>query len=234
MKNLTTLALLWLLALVPALAQTSSETRSVDAFSAIEVSSGVELNLVAGQPQRVDVSAETPELRERIKTEVRGGVLKITFDRKMNELVGKKNFVKNLRVNVTAAPLTALSASSGSIVTVAGPYATETLKLEVSSGAVLKANFTATSLQANVSSGGVATVAGKIQRLDVNSSSGGVFKGADLQAATCDASASSGGTISVAVQESLSAQASTGGGVRYFGSPAVTKRTSTGGNVSKQ
>lgn len=231
MKNITTLALLWLLALVPALAQTSSETRSVSTFSAIDVSSGIELNLVAGQPQRVDVSAETPELRERIKTEVRNGVLKISFDRKVSEMFGKSSFVKNLRVNVTAAQLTALSASSGSTVTVAGPYATETLKLEVSSGAVLKANFTATSLEAQVSSGGVATVAGKIQRLDVRSSSGGVFKGADLQAARCDASASSGGTIAVAVQETLAAKASSGGEVRYSGSPSVSKNTSSGGSV---
>ena len=231
MKNLTTLALLWLLALVPALAQTSPEVRSLANFTAVEVGNGIELNLKAGQPQLVEASADTPEHLARLKTEVENGVLKITFDRQLNEAWGKKNFVKNLRVNVTAAALTALSASSGSQVLVAAPYAAEALQLKVSSGATVVAAFTATSLQASVSSGGVATVTGKIQRLEVTSSSGGNFKGADLQTTQCEASASSGGSIAVAVQETLSAKASSGGGVRYSGSPAVTNKSSSGGSV---
>jgi hypothetical protein len=231
MKNLTTLALLWLLALVPALAQTTPEVRSVAAFRAVEVSNGIELHLVAGQPQRVEASADTPEQLARLKTEVRDGVLKISFDRQLNEAWGKKNFVRNLRVNVTAAPLTDLKASSGAKVDVAGPYATDNLQINLSSGATLKADFTATALKARVSSGGVATVTGKIQRLDVQASSGGVFKGGALQATACDASASSGGNVDVAVQETLTAEASSGGDVRYSGSPKLTKYTSSGGSV---
>ncbi|MBF9236067.1 DUF2807 domain-containing protein [Hymenobacter sp. BT683] len=234
MKNLTSLALLWLLALVPALAQTASETRSLPSFQAVEVSSGVELHLVSGQPQAVQASADSPELLARLTTEVSNGVLKISFDRKLSEAWGKKNFVRNLRVNVTAASLTALKASSGSKVEVAGTYATDNLDLGVSSGATLQATFAATSLNARVSSGGVATVTGKIQRLDVQASSGGVFKGSDLQATACEAAASSGGTVAVAVQESLTANASSGGDVRYSGSPKVTKRTSSGGSVKSR
>ena len=234
MKNLTTLALLWLLALVPALAQTAPEVRSVASFQAVEVSNGIELHLVAGQPQRVEASADNPEQLARLKTEVRDGVLKISFDRKLNEVWGKKNFVRNLRVNVTAASLTQLEASSGAKVEVVGPYATDNLQIGLSSGATLKADFTATTLKARVSSGGVATVTGKIQRLDVQASSGGVFKGGALQAAACDASASSGGNVDVAVQETLTAEASSGGDVRYSGSPKLTKHTSSGGSVKSR
>ncbi|HEX8656332.1 MAG TPA: head GIN domain-containing protein [Hymenobacter sp.] len=234
MKNLTTLALLWLLALVPALAQTAPEVRSVASFQAVEVSNGIELHLVAGQPQRVEASADTPEQLARLKTEVRDGVLKISFDRKLNEVWGKKNFVRNLRVNVTAASLTKLEASSGAKVEVVGSYATDNLQIGLSSGATLKADFTATTLKARVSSGGVATVTGKIQRLDVQASSGGVFKGGALQAAACDASASSGGNVDVAVQETLTAEASSGGDVRYSGSPKLTKHTSSGGSVKSR
>ena len=68
MKNLTTLALLWLLALVPALAQTAPQSRTVGSFRAIEVSNGIELRLTSGQTQRVEASADTPELLARIKT----------------------------------------------------------------------------------------------------------------------------------------------------------------------
>jgi hypothetical protein len=85
-----------------------------------------------------------------------------------------------------------------------------------------------------VSSGAVASLGGKAQSLTVHASSGGVFKGQDVQAATCDASASSGGTVAVAVQETLVANASSGGDVRYSGSPRVTKHTSSGGSVKSR
>ena len=234
MKNITTLALLWLLALVPALAQTAPETRAVGSFRAIEVSNGIELRLAAGQTQRVEASADTPELLARIKTEVRDGVLKITFDRETSDFWSKRVNTRNLRVTVSAANLTGLEASSGASVEVAGPYATDQLTLGISSGATLRGEFTAKALEATVSSGSVATVTGKIQRLDVRASSGGVFRGGDLQAMACEVSASSGGTVAVAVQETLTANASSGGDVRYSGSPQVTKRTSSGGSVRGQ
>ncbi|MBD2770206.1 DUF2807 domain-containing protein [Hymenobacter sp. BT664] len=235
MKNLVVPALFWLLALVPALAQTAPEVRSVAAFHALEVSSGIEVSLTAGAAQRVEASADTPELRARLKTEVSDGVLKITFDRKADEVWGRKNFVRNLRVSVTAAPLTSLKASSGATVAVKGAYAPDNFRLDLSSGATLSApDFTAKELQARVSSGGVAKLGGKIQRLDVQASSGGVFKGDNLQATTCDASASSGGNVAVAVQETLTADASSGGDVRYTGAPKLTKHTSSGGSVKSR
>ena len=230
MKTLSTLALLWLLALVPALAQTAPETRAVAAFRAVEVSSGVELRLAAGTAQRVEASADTPEILARLTTEVRNGVLKISFDREWSEKMGLKS-VRNLRVSVTAAGLTALKASSGATVNVAGPYAVDKLQLDLSSGATLRADFTAAALEAHVSSGGVATLSGTAQRLDVQASSGGEFKGAELRATACEAAASSGGLVAVAVRETLTADASSGGGVRYSGSPRVTKHTSSGGSV---
>lgn len=232
MKNLTALAILWLLALVPALAQTAPEVRSLAAFHALDVSSGIEVNLTSGATQRVEASADTPEFLARIKTEVREGVLKVSFEHKLNESWSKENRPRNLRVNITAAPLSAIEASSGSKVVVKNAYAVNDFKLEVSSGATVTApDFTAKSVQASVSSGGVANVSGKVQSLTVHASSGGEFKGQDVQAATCTADASSGGSIAVAVQGKLTAAASSGGGVRYAGSPQVTKHTSSGGSV---
>lgn len=235
MKNLTTLALLWLLALVPAFAQTSPEVRSLAVFHALDVSSGIVVNLTSGTAQRVEASADTPEFLARIKTEVSDGVLKVSFEHKLNESWSKENRPRNLLVNITAAPLTGIEASSGSRVNVQNAYAVNDFKLEVSSGATVTAPvFTAQTVQANVSSGGVVSLSGKVQSLAVHVSSGGEFKGRDVQAATCDASASSGGSIAVAVQDKLTANASSGGGVRYAGSPQVTKHTSSGGSVSSR
>lgn len=231
MKNLTTLALLWLLALVPALAQTAPEARSVASFHALGVSAGVELHLTTGTTQRVEASADTPEHAARIKTVVRNGILEVSFEHKVGEVFGKNSFVRTLRVNVTAPPLDGLSASSGSRLVVDGPYTTNTLKLDVSSGATVKGSFTVSAMNAELSSGSVATITGSIKRLEVSTSSGAEFKGSDLQAQDCAAEASSGGNIAVAVAESLTANASSGGDVRYTGAPRVTKHTSSGGSV---
>ncbi len=220
-----------LLVLVPAAAQTAPETRPVASFHAIEVSNGIELQLASGATQHVEAAADDAEQLGRLKTEVRDGVLKITFDRKLNE-TWTMSRTRHLRVSVTATALTALHASSGSLVEVAGTFSTDKLDVSVSSGATLKAKFTSTDLRAQVSSGGVATVGGNAQRLDVGASSGGEFKGSELLARACEASASSGGTVDVAVQETLTAKASSGGDVRYSGSPKdVTRHTSSGGSV---
>ncbi|MDQ2769012.1 MAG: DUF2807 domain-containing protein [Bacteroidota bacterium] len=231
MKTFVLAAATFTLLALSAAAQTAPEVRTVASFHAIEVSNGIELRLASGTAQRVEATADDAEQLARLKTEVRDGVLKITFDRKLNE-TWTMSKTRHLRVSVTATALTALHASSGSTVEVPGAFTTDKLDVSVSSGATLKAKFTSTDLRAQVSSGGVATVAGNAQRLDVGASSGGVFKGGELLARACDANASSGGTVDVAVQETLTAKASSGGDVRYSGSPKdVTRHTSSGGSV---
>lgn len=232
MKNLPATALLCLLSTATAFAQTAPQVRSVASFHAVEVSNGIELRLTPGPSQRVEARADDADQLERLKTEVRDGVLHISYDRAMTESLG---FSKpHLRVSVTATALTALHASSGAHAEVIGAFTTQKLDVQVSSGASLKANFASTDLRAQVSSGGTATLAGTAQRLDVGASSGGVFKGDGLTARACDASASSGGNLSVAVQETLTANASSGGDIRYAGSPRLSKRTSSGGSVKQR
>jgi hypothetical protein len=231
MKNLLLPAALWLASLVPALAQNGREVREVPTFHALEVSSGIELHLVAGNTQRVEVSADTPENQARIKTTVEGGVLRVKYDI-LKSQPWRRDHRGRLQAYVTAAQLTGLQASSGSELAVEGTYPTADLQLEVSSGASLKGEFAATSIQARLSSGADAVVSGTTQRLDVHTSSGASFTGKNLRADECQASASSGASIAVAVQKTLSAEASSGGSVSYAGSPVVAKHTSSGGSVS--
>ncbi|MBT2557815.1 DUF2807 domain-containing protein [Hymenobacter sp. ISL-91] len=233
MKALTTLALLWLLALVPALAQSAAETRTLAPFTAIEVSNGIELNLTAG-PQRVEARAESAALLARLKTEVRNGVLVVSFEREKEEQFGRKNQVRNLRVEVVAPVVSKLSGSGGAQLTVPGPYTTDKLAVGLSSGATLVADFRAAVLDFDLSSGATTTLTGKVKQLKVGVSSGAVFKGRTLEAATCEASASSGGMVAVNVQENLQARASSGGGISYSGSPRLTKNTSSGGSVKNR
>lgn len=231
MKNLLFAALLWLLALVPALAQ-NSQVRPVAAFTAINVGTGIELTLMAGPAQRVEVSAATDDFRNHIETTVANGVLTLRY-KDPADRYGHDRTNKHLRASVTADQLTALTAGSGSSVRTSGNFAAaQEFRLDVSSGATVKADLATAALTVRQSSGSTIGLSGRAARLDLETSSGSTFDGEKLQTTHCRAEASSGSSARIAVKDDLVAEASSGGSVRYYGTPALTKRTSSGGSVS--
>jgi len=230
MKNILLTALFVAGTLAPALAQ-SAQTRSVPAFHAINVGTGIELTLTAGHDQRVEVSADTPELRDHIETTVKDGVLTLRYDNR-NDRNGQLRRNKHLRASVSADQLTALSAHSGSSVRASGDFDADNFQLDVSSGATVKASLATSALTVRQSSGSTADLSGRATSVDVRSSSGATLDGKDLQTERARAEASSGSSIQLAVKDDLVAQASSGGSISYKGSPQLTKRTSSGGSVS--
>jgi hypothetical protein len=230
MKNLLLTALLAAGTLTAAQAQ-SAQTRPVPAFHAINVGTGIELTLTAGHDQRVEVSADTPELRDHIETTVKDGVLTLRYDNR-DDRNGQLRRNKHLRASVSADQLTALAAHSGSSVRAAGDFDADNFQLDISSGATVKASLATNALTVRQSSGSTADLSGRATSVDVRSSSGATLDGKDLQANRARAEASSGSSITMAVKDDLVAQASSGGSISYKGSPQLTKRTSSGGSVS--
>lgn len=230
MKNVLLTALFAAGALAPALAQ-DAQTRTVPAFHAINVGTGIELTLTAGHNQRVEVSADTPELRDHIETVVKDGVLTLRYDNR-DDRDGRQRRNKHLRASVTADQLTALSAHSGSSVRASGDFDADNFQLDVSSGATVKASLATNALTVRQSSGSTADLSGRATSVDVRSSSGATLDGKDLQTDRARAEASSGSSVRLAVKDDLVAEASSGGSVSYKGSPQLTKRTSSGGSVS--
>lgn len=230
MKNLLLPALFCFAVLTSAHAQ-SAQVRTVPAFHAINVGTGIELDLTAGHSQRVEVSATTDAYRDRIETTVKDGVLTLRY-KNLDERARDDRSNKHLRVAITADELTALTAGSGSSVRTAGDFDAATFQLDVSSGAAVKADLATTTLTVRQSSGSTAALSGRATSLDIQSSSGASCDAPKLQADHCRATASSGSSITVAVKDDLVAQASSGGSISYKGSPQLTKRTSSGGSVS--
>ncbi len=237
MKSFVLPALLWLLAFAPALAQStpsvSAQPRPVAAFHAISVSNGIALYLVAGQPAQVAVSADAPEDRDRIKTTVTDGVLRVSFDNS-DEKRNRRAPDRHLRAYVTADRLTALMASSGASVEVKDRYATDSLQIDLSSGASLRADFAATALAVQLGSGSDATLTGRTTRLAVRAGSGSTFNGKDLQAAHGRADAASGAAVQLVAEQTLAATASSGGTVRYSGAAVASTAASSGGSISRR
>lgn len=208
--------------------------REVKDFHAVRVTSGIHLYLSQGNEQAVAVSAADPEYRDRIKTEVDNGVLKIYFDKE-----GWSSWhdwdKRKLRAYVSFKVLDQLKASAGAQVAVDGTIKSPELSFDFSSGAGFTGTVQVDKLKMDQSSGGQATVSGTATHCTVGISSGGQIKAYDLVTDICNVDISSGGSLKITVNKELSASVSSGGQVHYKGSGVIKEiSTSSGGEVSKR
>ena len=212
----------------------NAQVRSVSSFHAIKVSTGIHLYLAQGNEEKVAVSADKVEHRERIKTEVVNGVLKIYYDNDHN-WYSDDNRNKDLRAYVSCKTLDQLKASSGAHVEVDGSIHSNTLDLDFSSGAQFKGSVNVTGLTINEGSGAHSTISGTAANIRADASSGSHLDASNLEASECDAEASSGGHIDVNVTKSLVASANSGGHIYYKGDASIKSiNTSSGGSVSRK
>lgn len=211
----------------------NAQTRNVKGFHAIKVSTGIQLMLNQSNTEAVAVSAPTDEHRDRIKTVVENGVLKIYYDHE--DWKFWKNDYKKLKAYVSVINLDALDASAGSVVKIEGSIKTSKLDVDASSGAVINGNIEANTLNIDQSSGAVINFSGSVKDLKVEGSSGSVLHGYELTAENCTADTSSGGGIQVTVNKELSVEATSGGYVNYKGQGVIKNiKTNSGGNVSRK
>jgi|SRR5688500_9362238 len=238
MKKMLVLSVSFLL-MVTAFAQkqvndANAEVRQVRNFHAIRVSNGIDLQLTQGGTEAVAVSASEPEFRNRIKTEVQNGVLRIYYDSDfLKDLSRTRN--KKLRAYVSFNHLDGIDASSGAMVHVDGALKVSTLNLEATSGATFHGRVEANTMKVDQSSGSVINISGAVNSLSVDGSSGSIFRGYDLEVNNCEAESSSGSGVQITVNKELSAEASSGGYVSYKGNGVIKNvRTGSGGSVNRK
>lgn len=212
----------------------NAEARSVKGFHGVSVSTGIQLILTQGTTEAVAVSAVSDEHRDKIKTVVENGILKIYYDNDSWKF-WKYNENKKLKAYVSVVSLDRLDASAGSSVKIEGSVKSGKLNVEASSGAVINGAVNVTTLYVEQSSGAVINFSGSVTDLKVEGSSGSVLHGYELTADNCDVDASSGGGVQVTVNKELSVEATSGGYVNYKGQGVIKNiRTNSGGNVSKK
>jgi hypothetical protein len=209
----------------------NAKTRTISAaFTKIQVSSGVELYLTQGNETALAVSVSAQKYEEKLKTTVENGELKIYYDNKGITWVNDKN--RKLKVYLSFKEIEKITASGGAHVEMINELNANDLKLSFSSGASFAGKIRAKSLEAAINSGAEMEAAGQTGHLTVSASSGATFKGFDLVTEICSASASSGGTVRVQVQEELKASANSGGSIRYKGNAVLQKgNIHSGGSV---
>ena len=209
------------------------EKRNVGSFRGIDVGTGIELMIGEGSTEEVAVSASEIEFRDKIVTKVENGILKIHYESRLGSINNRRQD-KKLRAYVTYKTLDHLNANTGAEVKINGVLKTNSLDMEVNTGALVDGEVDVEILKLSQNTGSKVSLSGKAGKLDISGDTGSKFKGEELATSDCTANVSTGAQVSVKAEKQLEAKANTGGLIRYKGSATLVDiKTNTGGSVSK-
>lgn len=211
----------------------NAQKRDVRGFHDVEISGGVDLYLTQSGEDAVAVSASDPEVRDRIRTEVSDGVLRIYLDNKGFHWGNMSN--SHMKAYVSCKVLTHLNASGGSDVYLQGVIKADNLKLDLSGGSDLNGKLVIGELSIYQSGGSDSHVSGSANRLFVHASGGSDYHGYDLASDNCKVEVSGGSDAYLTVNKELIASASGGSDVHYKGNGVVRESHASGsGSISRK
>ncbi len=202
-------------ALLTTLFVDAQNTRVVQKFTKIDVSTSVSVKIVKADYYKLEY--------KMVKGGEEGFVVKQAGENL--KLTTKSSGMwsgNNISVNVTlyTPTLKSIEVSSGGSVVSQDKFNADEMFVAASSGASIDLALNVNKLNVEVSSGGSIVTTGTSKKTKVDASSGGSFKAYDLCSDIVEAEASSGGTIKVQCNITLTADASSGGSINYKGEPS--------------
>ena len=199
------------------------ETRQVDNFSKINVSSGIDL--IIRQDDKTDVVAEArnDEMLESILTEVEGSTLKIYSKKKMFKPGPRK-------VYVTFRSIDGIKATGGSDITAETVIKVSNLEIGSHGGSDIQMEIKADELQCKISGGSDADLKGEVKKFIAEASGGSDIRARQLITESCDLEVSGGSDANITVNSELNVQASGGSDVDYYGDAKVKNINASGGS----
>jgi len=209
----------------------NAEKRNINGFHAVEVGGGIDLYLSQGD-ETVVVSASEIKYRDRMRTEVKNGVLKIWYDYKSGFRFETGN--KKMKAYVSFKVLDRVEGSGGSDVYVDGAIKSDKLDLDISGGSDFKGKVSVSDLKVDASGGSDVNISGDAKNLKLDASGGSDFKGYDLTVDICDLQASGGSDIYITVNKEMTADASGGSDIFYKGNGLIREIKSSGSSGIKR
>lgn len=210
----------------------NAEKRNIGGFHAVEVGGGIDLYLSQGSDETVVVSASEIKYRDRMKTEVKNGILKIWYDYKSGFHLETGN--KKMKAYVSFKELDRVEGSGGSDVYVDGAIKTDKLDMEISGGSDFKGKVLVNTLKVEASGGSDVNISGEAKSLKLDASGGSDFRGYDLAVDVCDLDASGGSDIYITVNKEMAADASGGSDIYYKGAGLIRGIKSSGSSGIKK
>jgi len=210
----------------------NAEVRNVNGFTGIEVSGAIDLYISQGSSEAVAISGNTDEIKSRIRTEVRSGVLHIYFDAKgLNWKVWGNN---KMKAYVTYKTLDKLEASGACNVKATDPIRQTELKMEMSGASDFSGEVVLEKFRLSASGASNVRVSGKADNLFMDASGACSIKAYELAADMCKIDASGASNIRITVNKELNAVASGGSTIYYKGTGLIRDISSSGGASIKK
>ena len=207
----------------------NAQVRNISSFHSIKVSHAIDLILSQSDVEAIAVSAIKDEYRDRIKTSVENGVLKIWYDEEDKWYRNRGN--KKLKAYVSFKTLNKLNASGASDVTVTGKITSDKLTMVFTGASDFRGAVQVQTLDMNLSGASDAVVTGSAANTKVDASGASHLKAFDLQVEVCNAEASGASDIWVTINKELNANASGASSIQYRGN-GVVRNLKTGGASS--
>jgi hypothetical protein len=199
----------------------NAEKRTIKPFHSVRVGDGIDLYLSQSTEESVVASASREEYRNRLKTEVEDGLLKIYYDRE--SFSDWTSSGKKLKVYVSFKTLQKLTATAGSHVKVDGAIREKSLNLFLRSGAQFKGTVEVEKLLVETESGASSSIAGSAGEFHISANSGARMKAYDLAVSKADIRSTSGAKVEVTVKDEMKLYSSSGGSIYYKGNARISE-----------
>ena len=225
MKN-TVLSLFMLLLVLSAKAQTTTETRALNAFDQLVVSDAIEVELVKGEKHEMTITASGIDISQ-VTSDVNKRELEI-------EVSGNNPKSSSVKVVLTYVQLNQIEASSGAKVFVKDMVESKVVQLKVASNAYLEVEVKAEQLILEAETNARMFVKGTAENLDYNAFTNSEIDGEELVVKNAEIRTNTNASGSFEVLESLKGTAATRGRVKYKGDPNIIDVKESIGGVIEQ
>lgn len=209
----------------------NADVRNVGTFSAIRVSGGIDVYLSQSNDYALAVSASDDEVRNNIKTEVKNGVLNISY----NGGKLKFNSDRKLRAYISFNTLQSLEASGACDFIINGVFKSNSVRVKLSGACDIIGKIDIDNLQLDISGASTVKVTGNVQNIKISASGASDVKNYDLVADNCVADLSGASDVKISVNKSLAVKASGASSLYYKGTPDKKDVNASGAsNVSQR
>lgn len=202
----------------------------VKAFNGISVSSGIDLYLIRGNTEALNIQSDASTLKE-IEVVESNGMLTIRFRDHFNW--NRILSSKPVKAYLNYKTLLSIKASGGSDVYTQNLLETSDLTISASGGADLKLQISCANLSIHISGGSDADLNGRAENMTASLSGGSDLNAYNLMVSSAKVSASGGADAKISVTRALDANATGGSDIYFKGNPAVRKNDSKSGDVKR-
>jgi hypothetical protein len=194
----------------------NAEVRSITTFSGIKVSGGIDVYLSHGDSYSLAVSAGENKYRDNITTEVKNGILFISYN---NDRFRLSSGDKKLRAYISFKTLESLEASGACDLIITGTLHAKSMLIKLSGACDIKGPVQIDDLTINLSGASTVKISGNAQNLNLTASGASDVKNYDLVTQNCVAKLSGASDVRITVNNSISGSASGASTLHYEGNP---------------